>query len=216
VAELCSEAGASLVVDGTWTTPLLQRPLDLGADLVVHSLTKYISGHSDVLGGAVLSALEDTHFERISDVQIGAGAVLDPFSSWLTLRGMRSLGVRITHQCASASTLAGFLTEHPRVKSVHYPGLSEHPGHETARSQMTDFGAMLSLQIDGSRDDAIEIAARTRMFTRATSLGGTESLIEHRASMEGPGTSTPENLLRLSIGLEFADDLLEDLTHALA
>lgn len=216
IAERARTSGARLVVDGTWTTPLLQRPLDLGADLVLHSVTKYLAGHADVLGGAVIAKEEDAFFERIRNVQTSAGPVMDPFSAWLTLRGMRSLAARLRVQCENARRLAAFLDVHPRVARVHYPALPAHPGHDVARRQMRDFGGMLSFEVDGDEADAVAVAARARVFTRATSLGSTESLIEHRASIETPPTETPRTLLRVSAGLEHADDLLEDLSQALA
>ena len=215
LARLAREIGARLVVDSTWAPPPVQRPLDLGADLVLHSLTKYLSGHSDVMGGALIAREADDFFARIRMIQQTAGAVLDPFSAWLTLRGLRTLAVRIQRQCENARRLAAFLRDHPRVKRVYYPGLPDHPGHEIARRQMRDFGAMLSFEVDGDAAQALAVAARTRVFMRATSLGGTESLIEHRASIETPPTRTPPNLLRLSVGLEHVDDLLADLSQAL-
>ena len=215
VAERAHAAGAHVLVDATWTTPLLQRPLALGADLVVHAVTKYLSGHSDVLGGAVVAREQDGLFERIRTIQTGAGAVLDPFSAWLTLRGMRSLAARLRVQCVTARRLAVFLDEHPRVTRVHYPGLPRHPGHAVAHRQMNDFGAMLSFEVNGDADEAMAVAARVQVFKRATSLGGTESLIEHRASIETPPSATPPSLLRCSIGLEHPDDLLADLSQAL-
>lgn len=215
VAEAAHAAGARLIVDSTWATPLLQRPLDLGADLVLHSITKYLGGHSDVLGGAVIARAEDDFFARIRTLQMVGGPVLDPFSAWLTLRGLRSLAARLRLQCESAGRLAAFLHDHPRVTRVHYPGLPSHPGHDVARRQMHGFGGMLSFEVDGGRAEALAVAARTRLFTRATSLGGTESLIEHRASVEQPPTQTPERLLRVSVGLEHADDLEADLARAL-
>ncbi len=215
LARLAREVGARLVVDSTWAPPPIQRPLELGADLVLHSLTKYLSGHSDVMGGALIAREADDFFARIRIIQQTAGAVLDPFSAWLTLRGLRTLAVRLQRQCENARHLAVFLRDHPRVVRVHYPGLPDHPGHEIARHQMQDFGAMLSFEVDGGVEQALAVAARTRVFMRATSLGGTESLIEHRASIETPPTRTPSNLLRLSIGLEHVDDLLADLSQAL-
>ncbi|ARA93788.1 cystathionine gamma-synthase [Rhodothermaceae bacterium RA] len=215
VARQARAAGAYLAVDSTWTTPLLQRPLDLGADVVIHSVTKYLAGHSDVLGGAIVARSGTGLFERVRAVQTTAGPVMDPLSAWLALRGMRSLAARLPMQCAHAHRLARFLEAHPRVTRVHYPGLPSHPGHAIARRQMQDFGAMLSFEVDGTAEDALAVAARTRVFTRATSLGGTESLIEHRASIEAPPTRTPPTLLRCSVGLEHIDDLLEDLSRAL-
>lgn len=215
VAGLTHAAGATLVVDATWTPSLIQRSFDLGADLVVHSVTKYIGGHSDVLGGAVITREESDLFKRIRLVQTAGGAVMDPFSAWLGLRGVRTLSARLRLQCESAGILARFLAGHPRVRTVHYPGLPSHPGHEVASRQMQDFGGMLSFEVEGGREEAMEVAARVRVFTRATSLGGTESLIEHRASTEAQPTRTPEALLRVSVGLEHADDLVADLSQAL-
>lgn len=215
LARLAHAVNAQLVVDSTWAPPLLQRPLEWGADLVLHSLTKYLSGHSDVMGGALIAREADDFFTRIRTIQQTAGAVLDPFSAWLILRGLRTLAVRLKRQCESARYLAAFLYDHPCVLRVHYPGLPTHPGYAIARRQMQDFGAMLSFEVDGDAKRALAVAARTRIFMRATSLGGTESLIEHRASIEAPPTRTPPNLLRLSIGLEHVDDLLADLSQAL-
>ncbi|HET6569068.1 MAG TPA: aminotransferase class V-fold PLP-dependent enzyme [Rhodothermales bacterium] len=216
VAERAHARGALLVVDGTFATPLLQHPLEQGADLVMHSVTKYLSGHSDVLGGAVIGKGVDGFFRRVRAVQTDTGPVMDPFSAWLTLRGMRSLAARMRIQCDNAMAVARFLEGHPRVSRVYYPGLESHPGHEVARRQMRGFGAMLSFEIAGAgREEGLAVAARTQVFRRATSLGGTESLIEHRASIEAQPTRTPESLIRLSIGLEHADDLVTDLSRAL-
>ncbi len=214
-ATVAHARGALLVVDATWTTPLLQRPLEQGADLVMHSVTKYLAGHSDVLGGAVVSRTDDGFFETIRGFQITAGPVMEPFSAWLAMRGMRSLAARMSVHCRNARAVAERLTEHERVTAVHYAGLESHPGHAVARRQMDDFGGMLSFQVDGGADEALQVAARTKVFRRATSLGGTESLIEHRASIEKEPTPTPQNLLRLSVGLEHVDDLLSDLDQAL-
>ncbi len=216
LAGIAHEAGALLLVDGTWTTPLLQRPLALGADLVLHSATKYLGGHSDVLLGALVARPGLELFERVRGLQKNAGAVADPFGCWLVLRGMRSLGARMPLHCANAQALAEALAGHPAVEAVHYPGLPEHPGRNTALRQMDGFGGMLSFQVRGDDADALGVAARVRLFKRATSLGGTESLIEHRASIETPPSPTPPNLLRVSVGLEAAADLVEDLTGALA
>ncbi|WP_456424767.1 trans-sulfuration enzyme family protein [Rhodocaloribacter sp.] len=215
VAERAHAAGARLLVDGTWMTPFLQRPFEHEADLVLHSVTKYLGGHSDVLGGAVVFRAEDDLSERVRALQASAGAVMDPFSAWLALRGMRTLAARLRMQCDTARRLAAFLQTHPAVARVHHPSLPEHPGHAVARRQMDDDGAMLSIEVRGGRDEALGVAARVKVFTRATSLGGVESLIEHRASIEAPPSRTPENLLRLSIGLEHPDDLLADLSQAL-
>lgn len=216
VAAAAKDAGALLVVDNTWATPLLQRPFQQGADIVVHSVTKYLSGHSDVLGGAVIFASESDKSAQVRNIQVSAGAVMDPFSAWLTLRGMRSLSARLNMQCHTARQLAAFLNNHARVSRTHFPGLMEHPGHEIALHQMRDFGGMISVEIAGGREEAMRVASRVAIFRRATSLGGTESLIEHRASIEAAGGAVPENLLRLSVGLEHPDDLVSDLSQALS
>lgn len=214
VAKITRARGIPLAVDGTWATPLLQKPLDLGADLVVHSLTKYMAGHSDVLGGAVVARDADGLFNRVRQFQQTAGPVLDPFSAWLTLRGLRTLHVRLERQCATAAHVARFLNDHPAVARVHFPGLATHPGHDVAARQMARPGGMLSFVLaDESRARAL--GGRLRVFRQATSLGGTESLVEHRASIEGPTTRAPEGLLRVSIGLEHAADLTDDLARAL-
>jgi cystathionine gamma-synthase len=208
-------AGARYVVDNTTATPVLQSPFKHGADLVVHATTKYLGGHSDVLGGAVVARERGPLLDRLRLLQTTGGAVPSPFDCWLVLRGIRTLPYRVRAQSEHALAVAKFLAEHPRVETVHYPGLASHPGHEVARRQMVMFGGMLSVQIKGGADAAMAVAAKIRVFTRATSFGGTESLVEHRASIEGPGTTTPANLLRVSIGLEHPDDLIEDLAQAL-
>lgn len=215
IAGLARDAGAHCVCDNTWASPILQRPLSLGADLVMHSTTKYLGGHSDVLGGAVVAREDSGYFARIRAIQQTGGAVPSPFDCWLTLRGIRTLAYRVRAHSANALAVATFLARHPQVEAVHYPGLATHPGHAIAQRQMAAFGGMVSLQVRGDAARAMAVAARARLFTRATSLGGPESLIEHRASIEGPASRTPENLLRLSIGLEHPDDLIEDLTQAL-
>lgn len=214
-AATCQRHGLQLAVDGTWATPLLQQPLALGADFVVHSLTKYLAGHSDVLGGAVIARADDERFARIRTVQTVGGGVLDPFSAWLTLRGLRSLHVRLAAQCTSTEALATFLAERTDVEAVYFPGLPTHPGHAVARQQMQRFGAMLSVVVVGGEPRARAVASGTRVFRQATSLGGTESLVEHRASVEGPGSRAPGGLLRLSIGLEHPQDLISDFVQAL-
>lgn len=215
VADLTHANNAILLVDGTWSTPLLQRPLDHGADLVLHSVTKYLAGHSDVLGGAVVAAEQSGFFDRVRSIQEAGGPVLDPFAAWLALRGLRTLAPRLRLQCATARRVASFLDEHERVDVVHHPSLPHHPGHGVAAKQMDDFGGMLSFEVKGGRDAAMDVAAQVKVFRRATSLGGTESLIEHRASIEPEDTMTPPGLLRLSVGLEHVDDLIDDLSHAL-
>jgi cystathionine gamma-synthase len=214
VAQIVHGTGAICVCDNTWA-PTLQRPFDLGADLIVHSTTKYFGGHCDVLGGIVVSKVEDDFFQRIRSIQYEGGAVPSPFDCWLILRGMRTLPWRMRGHSENALRVAEFLSRHSKVARVHYPGLKSHPGHEIAAKQMSMFGGMLSFEVKDGRDAAMSVAAKTKIFTRATSLGGVESLIEHRASIEGAGTTSPKGLLRLSIGLENADDLIEDLDQAL-
>jgi cystathionine gamma-synthase len=215
VAAIAHEGGALCAVDNTWGTPVLQRPLELGADVAMHATTKYLGGHSDVLGGAlVFREIGDLH-QRITAIQMTGGAVPSPFECWLTLRGVRTLPIRVRAQSESARTLATFLANHPCVEAVHYPGLASHPAHEIARKQMSEFGGMLSVQAGNDRAQSLAIAGRLRLFTQATSLGGTESLVEHRASVEGAGTRAPENLLRVSVGLEHVEDLKADFDQAL-
>jgi cystathionine gamma-synthase len=214
VAEVVRETGALLVCDNTWA-PVLQRPFDLGADLILHSTTKYFGGHCDVLGGIVVTKTDNEFFQRIRSIQYEGGAVPSPFDCWLILRGMRTLPWRMRAHSGNAMKIAEFLARHPKVKRVHYPGLQSHPGHEIAAAEMSMFGGMLSLEVRDGYEAAMSVAAKTKVFIRATSLGGVESLIEHRASIEGPGTTSPEGLLRLSIGLENADDLVADLDQAL-
>jgi cystathionine gamma-synthase len=214
VAEVVRETGALLVCDNTWA-PVLQRPFDLGADLILHSTTKYFGGHCDVVGGIVVAKTDNEFFQRIRSVQYEGGAVPSPFDCWLILRGMRTLPWRMRAHSKNAMKIAEFLARHPKIKRVHYPGLQSHPGHKIAAAEMSMFGGMLSLEVKDGYDAAMSVAAKTKIFIRATSLGGVESLIEHRASIEGPGTTSPEGLLRLSIGLENAGDLIEDLDQAL-
>jgi len=216
-AALAHAAGALLVCDNTFATPVCQRPFDLGADLVIHSATKYLGGHSDVLGGIVAVREDAALLERLRAWQQMAGSPLAPFDCWLLRRSIATLALRVRAQCCGALEVARFLAAHPAVERVFYPGLESHPAHALAAAQMPGgFGAMLSVCIAGGREVAMRVAARTRLFTRATSLGGVESLVEHRASIEGPGTRAPDNLLRLSIGIEEPADLLEDLGQALA
>jgi cystathionine gamma-synthase len=215
IADIAHQAGALCVVDNTWATPVQQRPLDLGADMVMHATTKYIGGHSDVLGGAVVFRANDAFAERVRFLQINGGAVPSPFDCWLTLRGIQTLTYRVRSHAASAMQVARFLATHPRIERVHYPGLETHPGHAVATRQMRGFGGMISIEIQGGEAEAVAVAARVRIITRATSLGGVESLIEHRASVEGPESVTPPNLLRISVGLEHPDDLIADLAQAL-
>ncbi len=201
--------------DNTWATPFLQRPLALGVDLVMHSTTKYLSGHCDAMGGVVVAREENAVSECLRSLQVTGGAVPSPFDSWLVLRGVRTLPWRMRAHCSNAAAVAAFLSSHPRVERVHYPGLPNDPGYAVATRQMAAAGGMLSFIVPGGRQEAFAVAARLRLFTRATSLGGPESLVEHRASVEGPETRAPEGLLRLSIGLEHPEDLIADLTSAL-
>jgi cystathionine gamma-synthase len=214
VAEIVHRKNTLCVCDNTWA-PVLQRPFDLGIDLILHSTTKYFGGHCDVAGGIVIAKKDDDFFQRVRTIQYSGGAVPSPFDCWLILRGMRTLPWRMRAHSENAMKVAEFLAQHPKVEVVHYPGLHTSPGHEIAGRQMSMFGGMLSFEVKDGRDAAMSAAAKTKIFTRATSLGGVESLIEHRASIEGTGTTSPVNLLRLSVGLENADDLIEDLDQAL-
>ncbi len=214
-ADLAHAVDALCVCDNTWATPVIQRPLDLGLDLVVHSTTKYLGGHSDVLGGAVISQEDSEIFQRIRQIQTTGGGVAAPFDCWLLLRGIQTLPYRMRGHCDNAAQIAHWFSQHPGVEAVHYPGLESHSGYAIAAQQMRQFGGMLSVQVQGGREAAFAIASRVKIFKRATSLGGVESLLEHRASIEGPGTQTPENLLRISVGLEHPADLIADLEQAM-
>ncbi len=215
IASIAHQAGAVCVCDNTWATPILLQPFAWGADLVVHSTTKYLGGHTDVIGGAVVARSDSDLFQRLRHLQGASGAVPSPFDCWLVMRGIQTLPYRMRAHSANARQLANFLSQHDAVETVHYPGLPSHPGHAIAAQQMRDFGGMLSVQIKGGSAAAFEVVARTKIFTRATSLGGVESLIEHRASVEGLGSKTPDNLLRVSVGLEHIDDLIADFAQAL-
>jgi cystathionine gamma-synthase len=216
LARLARQAGATCVVDNTWATPVWQRPLELGADLVMHSTTKYIGGHSDVIGGCVIARSADQPvFQRVRSWQAQGGAVPSPFDCWLLLRSLPTLPLRVRAQTATAGQVAAWLREQPQVERVHYPGLADHPGHALAARQMGGFGAMLSFEVKGGQAAAAAVIARVGLFLRATSLGGYESLIEHRFLVEGPNSPTPPGLLRVSIGLEHPDDLIADLAQAL-
>ncbi len=216
ISEAAHNNNALVVCDNTWATPVLQQPFEFGVDLILHATTKYIGGHSDILGGAVITRKEDEFFLKIKDIQKLGGAVPSPFECWLTLRGIQTLPLRIRAQSESAIQIAEFLNGHNSVDKVYYPGLPTHPGHPLASVQMHLYGGMISFEVKGTKKDAMRVAAKVKLFTRATSLGGPESLIEHRASVEGPDTKTPQNLLRLSIGLEHPDDLIDDLKQALS
>jgi cystathionine gamma-synthase len=215
-AEAAHEAGAVLAVDSTVPTPVLTRPIGLGADLVMHSATKYLNGHGDVVAGALVTAREDDYWARIREIRAEGGAILGSFEAWLLQRGMRTLFVRVNKASDSAMRIARHFESHPRLERVLYPGLPSHPGYGIACRQMRGgFGGMLSLLVKGGERAALDVAKRCRVFIRATSLGGVESLIEHRYSIEGPLSPIPKNLLRLSIGIESPDDLVADLERAL-
>jgi cystathionine gamma-synthase len=216
VCELAHAAGVRVAVDSTVATPVLTRPIEHGADLVMHSATKYLNGHSDVLAGAVLTARRDPFWERIRSWRRNAGAVLGPFEAWLLQRGMRTLYLRVHRASETALAIATHFQGHPALTAVLYPGLPSHPGHEIAARQMTGgFGGMLSIRVAGGAERAIAVLRAVRVFKRATSLGGVESLIEHRAPVEGPASPVPIDLLRLSAGIESAADLIADLGAAL-
>ena len=214
-ARIAHAAGAVLGVDSTVPTPVLMNPIALGADIVMHSATKYLNGHSDVVAGVLVFAAKGAHFERAQRVRSMLGAILGPFEAALLLRGLRTLHVRVRHQCMSAMAIARHFARHPGIASVLYPGLETHPGHAIAARQMRGgFGGMLSVRVKGGEAAAIATAANVKLWKRATSLGGVESLIEHRSSIEGPGSPCPPDLLRLSVGLESTDDLIGDLEQA--
>ena len=216
IAALAHTAGALLAVDSTVATPVFTRPLALGADFVMHSASKYLNGHSDVIAGAVAAARAGEAWDRVKAARTQFGAVIGPFEAWLLLRGLRTLEVRVATEAATAMRLAARLASHPRIAQVLYPGLPQHPGHAVAQRQMQGgFGAMLSIRVKGGEQAAIAAAARVQLWKRATSLGGVESLVEHRASVEGANSPCPPDLLRLSVGLEDPDDLMADLDQAL-
>jgi cystathionine gamma-synthase len=219
VADVAREAQARLVVDNTFASPYLQAPLALGADVVLHSTTKYIGGHSDVVGGALITS-DDELAERLLFTQNAVGSVPSPFDAWLTLRGVKTLAVRMERHSDNAERVAAFLVGHPAVAQVLYPGLPEHPGHEVAAKQMRRFGGMVSVRLAGGRGAALRVCAATEVFTLAESLGGVESLIEHpgqmtHMSVAGSALQVPDDLVRLSVGIEDVEDLIEDLRNAL-
>ena len=215
IAEIAHHHGARAIADNTFASPVLQQPLALGCDMVMHATTKYLGGRSDVLGGAVVSRLDDAHFAQLRTAQLYGGAVPSPFDCWLVMRSLPTLPYRMQAHCANAQKVAEFLQQHAKVSVVHYPGLADNAFHAVASKQMSGFGGMLSFEVKGGKESAMALAANVEIFTRATSLGGVESLIEHRASIEGPESKTPQGLLRTSVGLENADDLIDDLTSAL-
>jgi cystathionine gamma-synthase len=214
-AKIAHGGGAALVVDNTFATPALQRPLELGADVAMHSTTKYCGGHSDVQGGCLVFRQRAPLYEKVLDARTILGAVCSPFNSWLILRGLRTLPCRMEKHSANAMAVAKALSQVKAIERVFYPGLTSHPGHEIAAAQMKQFGGMMSILVRGGWEEAVRAVSRVKVFRAATSLGGVESLIEHRASAEGKGSTSPKNLLRLSIGLEHPDDLIGDLLQAL-
>lgn len=216
VAKMADEAGAYSVIDNTAATPVLQQPLSLGVDFSLHSVTKYIGGHSDLLLGAVIAAEDNDMLKNLRTWQHAKGAVPSSFDCWLALRGVQSLSARVTMQCSSTKIIADLLEAHEKIEAVYYPGLKSHSGHDIAAKQMNGFGGLLSFKVKGSEQDALEIANTVKIITQATSLGGTHTYIEHRASVEKELTMAPDNLLRLSIGLENPEDLKEDLEQALS
>lgn len=215
-SEVAHDAGAYFACDNTMATPVLQRPLNLGADLVVHATTKYLNGHDDVTGGIVVAKEDNELFRKIRQLQKIGGAIPSPFDCWLTLRGINTLPYRMRAHSESAFKVAEFLDTHPAIEKVLYPGLANDAGHAIASQQMSAFGGMMSVQVKGGLENAMGVAAKVKIFTRATSFGGPHSLIEHRASVEEAGTKTPDNLLRLAIGLEHVDDLIGDLAQSLS
>ncbi|WP_316784295.1 aminotransferase class I/II-fold pyridoxal phosphate-dependent enzyme [Pedobacter frigiditerrae] len=215
LANICKKHNLMLTVDSTFASPILQNPIKLGADIVMHSTTKYIGGHSDVLGGALTTAKKNEFWERVINVQQTGGAVPSPFDCFLLLRSIKTLAYRIKGHCENAMKLAEYLEAHPKVEAVYYPGLKSHAQYEIAKKQMKDFGGMLSILVKGDAIAARKVVNSVKIFAQATSLGGVESLIEHRASVEGPDTKTPQNLIRISVGLEHIDDLIADLEKAL-
>jgi len=216
VATIAHDAGAVMAVDSTAATPVLTRPLELGADLVMHSASKYLNGHGDVLAGVLVTARDDEYWRRIRYLRFEGGAVLGPFEAWLLLRGMRTLFLRVTRACESAMAIARHFDGHAKIEAVCYPGLESHRGHGVAARQMAGgFGGMLSLRVRGGRDRALATVKALKVIVRATSLGGVESLIEHRASVEGHDSPIPDDLLRLSVGIEDPADLIADLEQAL-
>ncbi len=215
VAELAKGNNIKTLADNTWPTPVNQLPLKLGIDLVLHSTSKYFGGHSDILGGAVVSKKHNELFDRILTVQKLGGAVPSPQDCWMLSRSTRTLSYRMKGHNEHAEKVAAFLVDHPKVQRVNYPGLESHKGHEIAKKQMKGFGGMISFLVDGNYDDTIKVVGKSKLIKRATSLGGVETTWEHRRSSEGEESQTPENMIRISIGLEHADDIIEDLEQAL-
>jgi cystathionine gamma-synthase len=215
IVKIAKDNGIMVVCDNTFSTPMLQRPLELGCDLVMHSTTKYLGGHSDVIGGALATSKDNDFWKKIRNVQVLSGAVPAPFDCYMTVRGIKTLPYRMRAHTENAVQIANFLNAHPGVEKVYYPVLTDHKGHQIAKKQMSSFGGMLSFLVKGGSDEARKLVNSVKIFTQATSLGGVESLIEHRASVEGPETKTPQNLIRVSVGLENSADLIDDLKQAL-
>jgi cystathionine gamma-synthase len=215
VVAIAKSKGIKVAVDNTFATPICQQPLALGADLVMHSSTKYFGGHSDLMGGALITAENNDWWQKIRDVQGYGGAIPSPMDCYYLVRSIKTLPYRVRGHVNNAQLLAEYLEKHPKIESVMYPGLSSHPQHQIANQQMSAFGGMLSFCVKGGSDEARKVVNKLKIFTQATSLGGVETLIEHRASVEGPDTKTPHNLLRVSVGLEHIDDLITDMEHAL-
>lgn len=215
IADIAHNAGAMFMVDNTIASPVLQNPIQHGADFVVHATTKYLGGHSDATGGMIVAKEETPYWERIKMLQEIGGAVPSPFECWLISRGVQTLPYRVRAHAENAMKVAQYLNAHPAIERVLYPGLPDHPNHDVAKKQMSAFGGLMSVLVKGDAQHAMAMTNKLKVITRATSFGGTHSLIEHRASIEAPGGSTPENLLRVSIGLENADDLIADFEQAL-
>ena len=215
ISELAKANGIMLACDNTFSTPIFQKPIELGCDIVMHSTTKYLGGHSDVIGGVLACAKADDFWKKIKNVQVLSGAVPAPFDCYLTVRGIKTMPYRMRGHALNADLIAKFLYSHPNVEEVFFPGLKDHPGYEIAKKQMSSFGGMLSFLVKGGANEARKVVNSVKIFTQATSLGGVESLIEHRASIEGPDTKTPQNLIRISVGLENSEDLIQDLSQAL-
>lgn len=215
IVAIAQKTSVKTVCDNTFATPILQRPLDLGVDVVMHSTTKYLGGHSDVLGGALIAREANDWWIKLKQIQEMGGAIPSPFDCYLTTRGIKTLPYRMKGHVENALKVAAFLENHPHVERVFYPGLPSHPQYEIAQKQMLSGGGMLSFLVKGGAKEALQVVNQVKIFTQATSLGGVESLIEHRASVEGPDTKTPQNLIRVSVGLENPEDLIEDLTAAL-
>ncbi len=216
ISKLAHKVGAICAVDNTWPSPVLQRPIEHGADIAMHSTSKYFGGHSDVLGGCLVLKEKGALADQLKSIQTLTGAVPSPFECWLVTRGIKTLHLRVMQQTKNAAKLAQFLEKHPKIERVNYPGLKSHPQHKIAKKQMKEgFGAMLSVEVKGSAKNAMELTGRLKLFTTATSLGGVESLVEHRKSIEGVDSPTPDNLLRISVGLENVKDLIADWEQAL-